>query len=112
MDAYDHGSNQSSTGGFSLTATPSPVSLSATPTHTVVTSFNSSPPQTKTTVSSFSYQDVNTHLEINLQSQPSPVKLTPMSDDFDLRFYSHTSGIAPIKSSENDQIKSREYYLC
>ncbi|XP_008195986.1 myb-related protein B isoform X2 [Tribolium castaneum] len=104
LETYDHGSNQSSTGGFSLTATPSPGPL--TPSHTVV-SFSSSPPPSTTSVKadlpSYSYLDVNTY-----NNQTSPVKLTPMTDDFDLK-YCTPSGINPLRdfSESRHFIKSR-----
>jgi myb proto-oncogene protein len=107
LEAYDHGSNQSSTGGFSMTATPSPGSLTPTPTHTVITNFNSSPPRSvapvKNELSSFTFIDVNTY-----NTHPSPVKLTPITDDFDLKYY-NSPGISPLKSTSEKRhfIKTR-----
>jgi hypothetical protein len=108
LEAYDHGSNQSSTGGFSMTATPSPGSLTPTPTHTVITNFNSSPPRSvapvKNELSSFTFIDVNTY-----NTHPSPVKLTPITDDFDLKYY-NSPGISPLKSTSEKRhfIKTRK----
>ncbi|XP_063905228.1 myb-related protein B-like isoform X3 [Zophobas morio] len=105
LETFDHGSNQSSTGGFSLAATPSPGSLTPTPSHTVV-NYGSSPPNSsslKTELPSFNYLDVNTY-----SRQPSPVKLTPMTDDFNMKLY-NTRAISPLKNASEDRhfIKTR-----
>lgn len=79
-----------------MAATPSPVSMTPSSTHTVVSSYErQSPSQAKTELPSFAYLDVNTY-----NSHRSPVKLTPMTDDFDLKFY-NAHGITPLKEAVN-----------
>lgn len=91
MEFYNQESNQSSGGGFSM-ATPSPSPLTPTPptTQSSIGSFEKlpSPPKHEAEsgdLTSFAY------LSVYPPEQHSPVKLTPLTDDLALDFYTATS---------------------
>lgn len=100
-------SSQSSGGAFSVNeATPSPSPLTPTPTPSLLPTYEhelglespSNPAESTTDVldSPFKYLDINV-----LSSQPSPIKLVPMSDEgvAELSFldYYVSPGVSPLK---------------
>lgn len=117
-DFYDQGSSQSSTGGFSVNAlTPSPSSLGAAPTPTMINPYEkiNSPQniqQSSNEISPFRY--INNIGSYNPQT--SPVKLIPLNDDaisdFALDFYS-SPGVSPLKSNEVNRhfTKTRKFVI-
>lgn len=111
---YDQASSQSSTGGFSMgTHTPSPGPLTPTSSQVVFNNFDvyqnhhqsESPPQMQNNNEPVSYNFGTLH-----QSQPSPVKLTPMNDeavsDFDITSFYDSPGVSPLKTNNRQFIKA------
>lgn len=111
MEFYNQESSQSSGGGFSM-ATPSPSPLTPTPPsttqHIVFSAYENIPSPNnniQNELSSFNYLEM-------YNSQHSPVKLTPLSEDLALDFDSTTAGpVTPLKTSINTRqfIKTRKY---
>lgn len=109
---YDQASSRSSTCGFSHTPSPGPL----TPTSSQVIINNvevyqnhqksESPPRLQNNNDPVSYNNYSTVY----QSQPSPVKLTPMNDDaisdFDIASYCDSPGVSPLKTNNRQFIKA------
>lgn len=107
MEFYNQESSQSSGGGFSSMATPSPSPLTPTPpaTQSSIGSFEKIPSPPKHEIenrdlASFAY------LSMYPQDQHSPVKLTPLTDDLALDFYA----AAPEGEADKQMFKTREFF--
>lgn len=121
-------SSQSSGGGFSVTeATPSPSPLTPTSTPTMLPAYETdirlaSPQPGSGTTNSNILSSPFRYLDIEiLSSQPSPIKLLPMSDEgvAELSFLDcyNSPGVSPLKGVSVDKFnkaarKFETYFFC
>lgn len=116
---YDQASSQSSTGGFSMgTHTPSPGPLTPTSSQVVINTLDvyqnqhqsGSPPQVHNNNEPVSY-----NFSTLYQTQPSPVKLTPMNDDavsdFHMASFYDSPGVSPLKTNSRQFIKASKCFF-